>query len=60
MNWSPVNWFGVPGGVKPFIRFRLAGLNGSSGAISGAKTAARTSSNVTALETMATGDVRNL
>jgi hypothetical protein len=54
-----VNAFASPGGVKPFIRFSVAGLNGSCGAISGAKTAERIRSAVTAAEIIATGERRN-
>ena len=56
---SPVKAFSVPGGVKPFMRFSVAGSNGSCGATQGAKSAASTSARTTAADTIATGERRN-
>ena len=44
------------GGVKPFIRFRLAGSKGLVGAMKLAKTALRTISATTSSDTMASGE----
>jgi hypothetical protein len=56
---SPVNTLATPGAVNPFIRFSVAGLNGSCGANNGASTAARIRVIVTKALIIATGDRRN-
>src|SRR6056297_3298628 len=55
---SPVKSLACPGGVKPFIRLSVAGLNGSCGAITGAKSAPSIISSTTTKATTATGEWR--
>lgn len=52
----PVKAFGSIGGVKPSIRFRVAGSNGFVVAMSGAQTAESTRMLTTVNEMIATGE----